>query len=77
MWYSARAFFGTDRYTFTIHSNASGADRTYDRFSWVTRDTVDARINQGLHFRTADEAGAWIGKKVATWVAHHEFEPVD
>jgi hypothetical protein len=77
VWYSARAFFGTDRYTFTVHSNASGADRTYDRFSWVTRDTVDARIYQGLHFRTADLAGAWIGKKVATWVAHHEFEPVD
>jgi hypothetical protein len=75
--YSAREFFGTDRYTFTAHSNASGADRTYERFSWVTRDTVDARIYHGVHFRTADDVGAWIGKKVATWVAHHEFEPVD
>ena len=75
--YSARRFFGTDRYTFTVHSNASGADRTYHRFSWVTRDTIDARIYQGLHFRSADVQGAWIGKKVANWVANHEFEPVD
>jgi len=77
VWNSARAFFGTDRYTFTIHSNVSGADRTYDRFSWVARDTIDARIYHGVHFRTADDAGAWIGRKVAVWVAHHEFEPVD
>ena len=39
------------------------------------RDTVDARIYQGLHFRTADKAGAWLGKKVANWVDKHEFGP--
>jgi hypothetical protein len=75
--YSARRFFGTDRFTFTAHSNSSGADRTYHRFSRVLRDTVDARIYQGLHFRSADTQGAWIGKKVANWVANHEFEAVD
>ena len=75
--YSAANFFGTDKYTFTAHSNASGADRTYTRFSWVLRDTIDARIYHGVHFRSADEQGAWIGKKVANWVDHHEFGPVD
>jgi hypothetical protein len=75
--YSARRFFGTDRFTFTAHSNASGADRTYHRFSRVLRDTVDARIYQGLHFRSADTQGALIGKRVANWVARHEFQPVD
>jgi hypothetical protein len=74
---SAADFFGTDRYTFTAHSNASGADRTYTRFSRVLRDTVDARIYQGLHFRSADEQGAWLGKKVANWVDHYEFGPAD
>lgn len=75
--YSARRFFGTDRYTFTVHSNASGADRTYHRFSRILGDTVDARIYQGLHFRFADTQGALIGKRVANWVANHEFQPVD
>jgi hypothetical protein len=31
----------------------------------------------GIHFRTPDEQGAWLGKKVAQWVAKNYFEPVD
>ena len=30
----------------------------------------------GLHFRSADTKGAWLGKKVAPWVDKHYFEPV-
>jgi hypothetical protein len=75
--YSAANFFGTDKFTFTMHSTVSNTDRTYDRFSRVLRDTVDARVYQGLHFRTADKAGAWLGKKVANWVDKYEFGPVD
>jgi hypothetical protein len=76
--YSAANFFGTDKFTFTMHSTVPNTtDRTYTRFSRVLRDTVDARIYQGLHFRTADMAGAWLGKKVANWVDKYEFGPVD
>ena len=75
--YSAANFFGTDKFTFTVHSNTSGTDRTYTRFSRVLRDTVDVRIYQGLHFRSADQQGAWIGKKVAQWVERVEFGPAE
>jgi hypothetical protein len=75
--YAAGDFFGTDKFTFAAHSNASNTDRTYTRFSRTLRDTIDARVFQGIHFRTADEAGAWLGKKVAKWVDMHEFQPVD
>jgi hypothetical protein len=34
------------------------------------------RILTGFHFRTADVAGAWIGKKAAQWLDKHYFEPV-
>jgi hypothetical protein len=89
-WQSARYFFGTDRYAFSLTSpgvpeNAAagnpigvpGSTRSYDRFTDVVRDTIDGRILNGFHFRTADVHGAWIGKKAAQWIDKHYFEPVD
>jgi hypothetical protein len=88
VWYSARLFFGTDKMDFQLTSPGApasptvpvpvpGSTRTYTRFSDVARDTIEGRILTGFHFRTADVAGAWVGKKVAQWVDKHEFEPVD
>jgi hypothetical protein len=88
VWYSARLFFGTDKMHFQLTSPGAPAGptvpvpvpastRTYTRFSDVTRDTIEGRILTGFHFRTADVAGAWIGKKVAQWVDKHEFQPID
>jgi hypothetical protein len=88
LWYSARLFFGSDRMDFQLTSPGAptsptvpvpvpGSTRTYTRFSDVARDTIEGRILTGFHFRTADVAGAWIGKKVAQWVDKHEFQPID
>jgi len=74
--HSAKAFFGTDVMSFSVR-NAAGVNREYARFSDIVRDTIDARVYLGLHFRNADVQGAWIGKKVAQWVAGHEFAPTD
>ena len=38
----------------------------------MTRSTL---ASGGIHFRTADEEGAWLGKNVARWVDKHFFEP--
>jgi hypothetical protein len=88
-WTSARYFFGKDKMTFSLTSpgvpanaaagnpiGVAGGTRTYGRFSDVLRDTIEGRILNGFHFRTADEHGAWIGKQVAKWVDRHFFEPV-
>jgi hypothetical protein len=88
-WQSARYFFGTDKYDFSLSSpgvaaNAAignpvgvpGSTRSYGRFTDVIRDTIEGRILNGFHFRTADEHGAWIGKKTAQWVDKHFFEAV-
>ena len=50
--------------------------REYDRFTDVTEDTIDARVWQGIHFRSADVQGVGIGKNVARWVDRHFLEPV-
>jgi hypothetical protein len=91
-WQSARYFFGTDKYAFSLTSpgvpaNAAvppgnpvgvpGSTRTYTRFTGVIDDTINGRILNGFHFRTADEHGAWIGKKTAQWIEKHYFGPVD
>ncbi len=73
---AAKDFFGTNQMAFTIHSNSSGADRDYTRFTDVYKDTIDARVYLGIHFRTADVQGAVLGKKVASWADKHFFQPV-
>ena len=76
MMYTAKAFFGTDRISFVLASPATMTTRTYKRFTAVPKDTINARIWLGIHFRTPDVQGAGLGKKVASWVAKHYFEPV-
>lgn len=89
-WQSVRYYFGTDRFAFSLTSpgvpaNAAagnpigvpGSTRTYTRFTDVIDDTINGRILNGFHFRTADVHGAWIGKKAAQWVDKHYFGPVD
>lgn len=43
----------------------------------MIRDTVEGRILNGYHFRSADVQGAWLGKKVAQYLNMHYFLPVD
>jgi hypothetical protein len=74
--HTAQDFFGTDKMNFTVHSNATNADRDYTRFSDTWKDTIDARIYVGIHFRTADVNGVVLGKKVAHWLDRHYFQPV-
>jgi hypothetical protein len=76
--HAARLFFGTDRISFTLHNGASTppTDRDYDRLTDVIDDAIDGRVLIGLHFRSADVQGAWLGKKVAQWVDKHEFAPI-
>ena len=74
--HAARAFFGTDRVAFSVQRNpTTGPVRNYTRFTDVVEDTIDARVYQGIHFRSADEQGAEIGKKAARWMERHFFEP--
>ena len=64
-------FFRTDEFTFTLSSTfplAIQKEREYHRFSDAAEDVVNVRIYQGIHFRTADEAGRKQGQRVAKWV---------
>ena len=89
MWYAVRLYFHTDFVSFSLTSpgvaaappnipaTLPGSTRSYTRTSHLIKDAINGRILNGLHFRHADEQGAWLGKKAAQWVEKHEFLPVD
>ncbi|KPV42083.1 hypothetical protein SE17_44515, partial [Kouleothrix aurantiaca] len=72
-------YFGTDRVVFTVAStnaNAKPKIRTYTRLSGLASDTVEVRIYQGLHFRSADEVARKQGRQVADWAFGHVLRPI-
>jgi ABC-type proline/glycine betaine transport system permease subunit len=69
-------FFGTDKIAVTARSNKSCTWRSFERFSDILSEVIDARVWAGIHFRTADTQGAVLGKKVAQYLKKHYFQPV-
>lgn len=68
--------FLDDKTDLHITNLGTGVTRDYTRFTDVPSDTIEARILQGIHFRTADVDGARLGKDVARWVNRHYFRRV-
>jgi hypothetical protein len=48
-----------------------GVTRQWDTFDEAMNEVIEARIYSGIHFRTADEVGARLGRQVAQFVATH------
>jgi hypothetical protein len=74
-------FFGRDKVAFTIVSGRSLngapiAPRRFQSFSQARQEIIDARVWGGIHFRTADRQGAWLGRQVARYVRTNYFLPV-
>ena len=72
---SLELFFGTDVFTFEVTSVPAQQTRLYQRFSAVMDDVVDARIYQGIHFRSGDEVSRRQGKRSADWATAHLLRP--
>jgi hypothetical protein len=72
-----RYFFHTDKVAFTASSNKTATTRTYQRPSDALKENINARVWAGIHFRTADIAGAALGKQVARYLHKHYLQPVD
>jgi hypothetical protein len=88
IWNAAREYFGTDDVSFQLTSPGvpagpgvvvplPGSTRSYTRLTGVVDDAIEGRMLNGLHFRHANEQGAWLGEDVAQWVDKHYFEPAD
>jgi len=77
--YAARTYFGTNDIAFTLSNPASvpPTSRSYTSFTAFVADAIEGRILVGLHFRSADEQAATLGRNVARWVARHSFGPAE
>jgi hypothetical protein len=70
-----RDFFGTDAIGWS-DTNNGGLTRSWTTFSQAIDEVVDARVWSGIHFRTADEQGAKIGRQIARWRERQYFQTV-
>jgi membrane-associated phospholipid phosphatase len=52
-----------------------GFVRRWQTFSEGVQEVIDARVYSGIHFRTADVAGARLGRQVAQFVVTHALRP--
>ncbi len=78
--HTAAKFFGRNRVAFSLVRITPGSPdviRDYQRFTDVIKDTIDARIWLGIHFRAPDVQGAELGEDVARWLNGHFLEPRD
>jgi len=59
----------------SITVTITGITRQWNTFSEGVEEVIDARIYSGIHFRTADEVGARLGRQVARFVSTHALRP--
>jgi len=70
-------FFGTKRLPggITLTGAAGHPDRHFDSTDEIIKEIIDARVYNGVHYRTSVVEGTILGRKVAQWVAKFYFQP--
>jgi hypothetical protein len=72
-----KELFGTRHLQLTLTTTApSGGERHYDCADALLQDVVDARVWEGIHFRTADTAAKEMGRQLAAWTLDRYFQPI-
>jgi hypothetical protein len=64
-----KGFFGRDEVAVSVvHPPVFGVTRTYASFSQIAQEVDDARVWGGIHFRTADVDGRYLGRRIGEYV---------
>jgi hypothetical protein len=67
-----RAFFGSDIASFKLTSTtAPGVTRSFSKLSDYVAEVVNARVYDGVHYRTSGEAGAAMGRKIGEYTVQN------
>jgi hypothetical protein len=56
-------------------TTAPGVTRTYSRLSDYVSEVINARIYDGVHYRTSGEVGADMGRKIADYTVRNHLLP--
>ncbi len=71
------AFFGDAVPTFTMTSTtAPGVTRKFSRLSDYVTEVVNARVYDGVHYRTSGEVGAAMGHKNGQYAVQNYLKPI-
>jgi hypothetical protein len=69
-----RRIYGASGHAITMSNpGVPGLTFHYTRFDQITNDISDARVYGGIHFRFDQDAGADLGRDVATYVYKHNL----
>jgi hypothetical protein len=72
-----RIFFESDAATFKLSStSAPGVTRSFHKLSDYVTEVVNARVYDGVHYRTSGEAGAAMGRKIGEYTVRNFLKPV-
>ena len=71
------SFFGPGRLRFSIDSLVTGETRSYARFKEVVEEVNNARVWAGFHFRSSQEDGSTLGRRVGRFVVRNFFQPLE
>ena len=70
-------FFGGNAATFTLTSTtAPGVTRRFSKLSDYVAEVVNARVYDGVHYRTSGEAGAAMGRKIGQYTVENYLKPI-
>jgi hypothetical protein len=64
---------GRDRIDLDVASTVTGTTRHFGHVGDLERDIEDARVYIGFHWRTSDEVGTQLARRVARWATQHYF----
>ena len=71
------AFFGDAVPPFSLTSpTAPGVTRRFSRLSDYVSESIDARVYDGVHYRTSGEVGAAMGRKIGEYTVQNYLKPV-
>jgi len=71
-----RTYFGSDDVNVSVAFPAPfGVTRTYRKFSEITEEVDNARVWGGIHFRSADQDGSAVGRKIGDMVMRDFGKP--
>jgi len=71
-----QAFFGDSIPTVKLTSTtAPGVTRTYAKLSDYVNEVIDARVYDGVHYRTSGLVGADMGRKIAAYAVQNHLQP--
>jgi hypothetical protein len=72
-----QGLYGDSVPRFTLTSTAApGVSRSFERLSDYVNEVINARIYEGVHYRTSGEVGAALGRRIADEVVKTQLRPV-